>query len=97
MLHRAHLAGRQKMVDETLDSDDAEVEVKAVLVEHFGCQDEQLIPTAHLRRDLGLDCDEIIDLAAFVQERLGISIDADELMRQETLQDLIDYLNSLNE
>lgn len=67
--------------------------VNEVLVDSFEIAPERLTPEARIFDDLGLDSLDMVDLAASLQKKLGVSIQDDERTRSiRSVQDLYDYL-----
>ena len=70
--------------------------VSEILTDSFEIAPERLTPQAEIFADLGLDSLDMVDLAASLQKKFGVSIRDDERIRSiRTMQDLYDYLIAL--
>lgn len=79
--------------------DDSELiqAVNEILTDSFEIAPERLTPQAGIFADLGLDSLDMVDLAASLQRRFGVSIrDNDRIRSIRTMQDLYDYMIVLN-
>ncbi len=71
--------------------------VNEIFTDAFEIAPERLTPQAQLFTDLGLDSLDMVDLAASLQRRFGVSIrDNDRIRSIRTMQDLYDYMIVLN-
>ncbi len=71
--------------------------VNEILLDSFEIAPERLTPQAEIFADLGLDSLDMVDLAASLQRRFGVSIrDNDRIRSIRTMQDLYDYMIVLN-
>jgi acyl carrier protein len=71
--------------------------VNEILTDSFEIAPERLTPQAEIFADLGLDSLDMVDLAASLQRRFGVSIrDNDRIRSIRTMQDIYDYMIVLN-
>ncbi len=71
--------------------------VNEILTDSFEIAPERLTPLAEIFADLGLDSLDMVDLAASLQRRFGVSIrDNDRIRSIRTMQDIYDYMIVLN-
>lgn len=68
--------------------------VREILVESLHIKGEDVIPTARLNEDLGIDSLSSIELALEIESSFNIKIEDEELMTLKTVQDVIDIINS---
>lgn len=68
-------------------------EVQAVMKGELGLAVEVLVPDAHLIEDLDLDSIDLVDLAATLEERLGLSFRTEELASVRRIQDVVDLIH----
>jgi acyl carrier protein len=68
-------------------------EVRAVMKGELGLSVEALVPDAHLVEDLDLDSIDLVDLAATLEERLGLSFRTEELASVRLIQDVVDLIH----
>lgn len=67
--------------------------VNEILTDSFEIAPERLTPEAEIFVDLELDSLDMVDLAASLQRRFGVSIrDNDRIRSIRTMQDLYDYM-----
>lgn len=67
--------------------------VNETVADSFEIAPERLTPQAQIFADLGLDSLDMVDLAAALQKKLGVSIRDDDPVRSiRTMRDLHDYL-----
>jgi acyl carrier protein len=74
--------------------------LKRVVMERLGVDEDQVVPTAELVRDLNADSIELIELAMSLEEEfsspsLQVEIPDDDLARIVTIQDAVNYLKGL--
>ena len=68
--------------------------VREILVESLNIEGSEVVPTARLNEDLGIDSLLSIELALEIESELNIKIEDEELMKLQTVQDVIDIINS---
>lgn len=77
--------------------DELLVQVRAVLVETFELNPEDIQPQTHLYKDLDLDSLDAIDLAVKLSSETGIKLKEDEMKAIRTVDDILDtVLRRLN-
>ena len=71
--------------------------IKNFLVEEFEIEEEKIVPTAHLKDDLGLESLDFVDIAVIVQKEFGLTLKGEEMTAIRTLNDLYEYIfNCIN-
>jgi acyl carrier protein len=68
--------------------------VNRIMVEEFEAEEEQLKPEASLRKDLGLDSLDGVDLVIALELAFGFRIGEDEIRGIETLGDVYDRVRA---
>lgn len=68
--------------------------VREILVESLNIEGSEVVPTARLNEDLGIDSLSSIELALEIESEFYIKIEDEELMKLQTVQDVIDIINS---
>lgn len=68
-------------------------QLRAVMKGELGLPVEQLVPTAHLIDDLDLDSIDLVDLAATLEEVLGLSFRTEDLTSVRVIQDVVDLIH----
>ncbi len=66
------------------------------LKKEFEFKDEQLVPTAQLRDDLGLDSLDAVDMVVVLEQKFGVTLrQGYDLRTIVTLNDLYDFIEKL--
>lgn len=68
--------------------------IRGMVAEQLGVPIERVIPTAKFVDDLGADSLDVVELVMNVEERFGLQIDDLIAGDMETVQDVLDYLES---
>ena len=68
--------------------------VNAFFVEEFELSEEELKPEANLRKDLGIDSLDVVDVIVLVDREFGVKITTEELKSLVTLSDLYAFIGS---
>ena len=68
--------------------------VREILVESLNIEGSEVVPTARLNEDLGIDSLSSIKLTLEIESEFDIKIEDEELMKLQTVQDVIDIINS---
>lgn len=69
-------------------------EIKKVLVDALNVDAEDVTEKANLKDDLGIDSLSAVELALELETEFDVKIDDEELAKLETVQDIIDIINS---
>lgn len=75
--------------------DSAREEVMVILEQKFGIRRENVTPQSRLREDMDLDSIDFFDIMGTLESKLGMSIDATEFLRAETLEDFLSILQEI--
>ncbi len=62
--------------------------VNALMARGFELSEKDLVPTARLKEDLGLDSLDAVDMLVHLEESLGSRIEGERLMQVKTLSDV---------
>ena len=57
---------------------------------------EKLLPEANLFTDLGLDSLDAVDMLVHLEDKLGVKVDGEKLLKVRTLQDIYDLVQELS-
>lgn len=68
---------------------------KNILIEELDIDETLITPEASLTADLGINSLELADLILLCEDKLGITIDDDQLSKFITVGDVVSYLQSL--
>ncbi len=66
--------------------------IKTFLIEEFEIDESKIVPTAHLKDDLGLESLDFVDIAVIVQKEFGLTLKGEEMTAIRTLDDLYGYI-----
>jgi acyl carrier protein len=66
--------------------------VKLVLTGSFELPEDQVIPTAHLYKDLDLDSLDAVDLAVRLKYDTGLVLTEEEMRSMRTVADIVDMV-----
>ncbi len=69
-------------------------EVKQIIVEQLGVDEEEVKPEARFVEDLGADSLDTVELVMAIEEKFGIDIPDSDAEKIITVQDAIDYVES---
>lgn len=67
--------------------------IKTFLIEEFEIDEAKIVPTAHLKDDLGLESLDFVDIAVIVQKEFGLTLKGEEMTAIRTLDDLYGYIS----
>ena len=70
--------------------------VKEVLVDQLNLKEADITLDTNIKKDLGADSLDILQLLMSIEEEYGIQIPDDELAGFETVGDVVTYLESVN-
>ena len=66
-----------------------------ILVEELQVDRDDITMDAELANDLGINSIELADLVMLCEDKFGITIDDSDIGRFVTIQDVVDYLETL--
>jgi acyl carrier protein len=66
--------------------------INEFLIDEFEVDVEQIVPTADLKRDLGIDSLDFVDIAVLVEKNFNFKVKGEEMVNVKTLQDFYDYV-----
>ena len=68
---------------------------KAILVDELGVDPEIITMDAELTTDLGINSLELADLILLCEDKLGVTIEDDQLSKFISVGDVVNYLQSI--
>ena len=68
--------------------------MREIIAQQLGIEEEEITPDTSFKEDLGADSLDLFELTMALEDEYDIEIPAEELETIETIQDVIDYLNS---
>ena len=69
-------------------------EVKQIIIEQLGVDEEEVKPEAKFVEDLGADSLDTVELVMAMEEKFGIDIPDSDAEKITTVQDAIDYVEA---
>lgn len=66
--------------------------INRLLVEEIEIEEEHLAPSADLKKDLGIDSLDFVDLFVIIEHNFGFKMKAEEMADVKTLQDFYLYI-----
>ena len=66
--------------------------INNLLVTEIEIDEEQISPDADLKKDLGIDSLDFVDLFVIIENHFGFKMKAEEMAGVKTLQDFYDYI-----
>ncbi len=66
--------------------------INQLLIDEIELDEGQMHPGADLKKDLGIDSLDFVDLFVIVENNFGFKIKAEEMSEVRTLQDFYDYI-----
>jgi acyl carrier protein len=66
--------------------------INSLLVEEIEIDVEILNPSAELKKDLGIDSLDFVDLFVIIENNFGFKMKAEEMAEVKTLQDFYNYI-----
>ena len=71
-----------------------EARVKAIIVEHLGVDESEVVNEASFTNDLGADSLDTVELINDLEKEFGVTIPEDEAEKIATVQDAINFIES---
>lgn len=72
--------------------------IDAAFIEEFELSPEQLVPSAHIKEDLGLDSLDIVDMVIVLEKAFNCKLQNKEsLVKIQTLGDIYAFIESLGD
>ena len=67
--------------------------INQLLIDEIEIDESQLSPNAHLKKDLGIDSLDFVDLFVIIENNFGFKMKAEEMSDVKTLQDFYNYIS----
>ena len=77
-----------------MDRKEIEEKLTNFLVDEFEIDEEKIAPDALLKKDLGIDSLDFIDIVVIVEKTFGVKIKSEEMAGVKTFSAFCDYLES---
>lgn len=66
--------------------------IRKTVCEFYEFEESKVLPSSHLRMDLGLDELDLLDLCMEIEAEFDVEISKDVMYQLNTVQDCLDYL-----
>ena len=66
--------------------------INAFLIEEFELEEANLVPSAQLKNDLGIDSLDFVDIIVIIEKNFGFKVKGEDMIDVKTLQDFYDYV-----
>ena len=84
-------------MEDRMQNQDIITKINTLLVEEIEIDVEQISPSADLKKDLGIDSLDFVDLFVIIETHFGFKMKAEEMANVTTLQDFYNYIiNRIN-
>lgn len=71
--------------------------INQLLIDEIEIDESQISPSADLKKDLGIDSLDFVDLFVIIENNFGFKLKAEEMSDVKTLQDFYNYvINRVN-
>ena len=67
-------------------------QVKELIIEHLGVDEESIVPEATLMDNLGADSLDLVELSMSLEEKYDVTIDDEDIGGLKTVGDVVAYL-----
>ena len=67
-------------------------QVKELMIEHLGVDEESIVPEATLMDNLGADSLDLVELSMSLEEKYDVTIDDEDIGGLKTVGDVVAYL-----
>ena len=75
-----------------MDKDDIIRKINQLLVDEIEIEETQIYPDADLKKDLGIDSLDFVDLLVIVENNFGFKMKAEEMADVKSLEDFYTYI-----
>ena len=75
-----------------MERKEIEAKVRNFMIEDLEIDEEKIVDDANLKKDLGIDSLDFIDIVVIVEKNFGVKIKAEEMADVTTFSKFCDYL-----
>jgi acyl carrier protein len=75
-----------------MQNDEIILKINSLLINEIEIDADQISPGAELKRDLGIDSLDFVDLFVIIESNFGFKMKAEEMAGVKTLNDFYDYI-----
>ena len=79
-------------MDSMMQKEEIIKKINQLLIEEIEIDQNQLTPGAELKKDLGIDSLDFVDLFVIIENNFGFKMKAEEMSEVKTLQDFYNYI-----
>jgi len=79
-------------MDLMMQDNDIIKKINQLLIEDIEIEESQISPSADLKKDLGIDSLDFVDLFVIVENNFGFKMKAEDMTEVKKLQDFYDYV-----
>lgn len=72
--------------------EEIEAKVREFLIEDIEVDENQIVPDAKLKEDLGIDSLDFVDIVVVVEKKFGFKIKQEEMVGVDTFSKFCDYI-----
>ena len=69
--------------------------IKEIIADTTGCDEELITMEASLEDDLGMDSLDAVELSMALEETFDISIEEEKLVQFKSVEDIVNYIDSV--
>jgi len=77
-----------------MQNDEIIYKINQLLIEEIEIDEDQIRYDADLKKDLGIDSLDFVDLFVIIEKHFGFKMKAEEMSDVKTLQDFYSYINN---
>ncbi|MFZ4564789.1 MAG: acyl carrier protein [Bacteroidales bacterium] len=75
-----------------MQNDDTIRKINQLLIDEIEIEETQIHPAADLKKDLGIDSLDFVDLFVIIEHNFGFKMKAEEMVEIKSLQDFYNYI-----
>jgi acyl carrier protein len=75
-----------------MQNDDIIRKINQLLIDEIEIEETQIHPAADLKKDLGIDSLDFVDLFVIIEHNFGFKMKAEEMVEIKSLQDFYNYI-----
>lgn len=75
-----------------MQNDEIIRKINQLLIDEIEIDKDQISPTADLKKDLGIDSLDFVDLFVIIENNFGFKMKAEEMVDVRTIQDFYGYI-----
>jgi len=84
---------RKKLEEKNMTKEEIFEELKELVTDQLGVEDDEVTLEASIQDDLGADSLDLVDLAMEVEEKFGVKISDEDLENIKMIGDIVTYID----